>query len=431
MKLQLVGCSHHTAPVEVRERLAFNRDQAAEALARLRTRYPDAEAVLLSTCNRVELYVASELAEACPSHHDMVAFLAEFHGLDPLRLFSELFERTGEDFVRHLFTVAASLDSMVVGEAQILSQVKQAYELATSVAATGPLTNAAFQAALRVAKRVATETAIQQKRVSIPSVAVADFASQFFERFDDKHVLVIGAGEMGEETLRYLIDAGVQHISLTSRSRDRAEELAGRLAGTPRPWSDLHSLLVEADLVVSATGADEPIITAQQFWQVVHDRYQRPIFILDLAIPRDFDPEIGQMHGVYLYSIDDLAEACERNRRERQREWPKAERIIEDETRRFMTDLHHRATAPTIRRLKARADEVKAEELSRLLGKLESFLAQQGSLDPKMRAEITAAFDRLVNKLLHPPLESLRDEAEQGPPHGLLEALKRLFQLKD
>jgi glutamyl-tRNA reductase len=429
MKLQMVGCSHHTANVELRERLAFSRDQVAEALSRLRSRYPETEAVLLSTCNRVELYVASQAAEACPTHHDVVSFLAEFHGLSPAELFNDLFERTGEDFVRHLFTVAASLDSMVVGEAQILSQVKQAYELATSVAATGPLTNAAFQAALRVAKRVATETAIQQKRVSIPSIAVADFASQAFERFDDKRIVVIGAGEMGEETLRYLIDEGAREIALVNRNPLRAQELAARLAGVPRPWDDLHPLLVEADLVVGATGSKEPIVTAGEFKQIVAERYQRPVMILDLAIPRDFDPAIGDLAGVYLYSIDDLKVACERNRRDREREWPKAERIIEEETQRFMTDLNHRATAPTIRRLKERADEVKAEELARLLNKLTGPGAN--GLDPKARAEITAAFDRLVNKLLHPPLESLRDEASRGAPHGLLDALKRLFQLKD
>jgi glutamyl-tRNA reductase len=428
MKLQMVGCSHHTAKVELRERLAFNRDQAAAALAQLRTRYPETEAVLLSTCNRVELYVASQSPETCPSHHDVVSFLAEFHGLSPVELFNDLFERTGEDFVRHLFTVAASLDSMVVGEAQILSQVKQAYELATSVAATGPLTNAAFQAALRVAKRVATETAIQQKRVSSPSVAVADFASQFFERLDDKRIVVIGAGEMGEETLRYLIDEGAHDIALVNRNLARAEELSGRLAGTPRAWDDLHALLVDADLVVSATGAKEPILAEGEFKRIVAERYQRPLVILDLAIPRDFDPAIGDFAGVYLYSIDDLKTACERNRRDREKEWPKAERIIEEETRLFMTDLHHRATAPTIRRLKERADEVKSDELARLLNKLASL---DPKLDQKSRAEITAAFDRLVNKLLHPPLESLRDEARHGAPHGLLDALKRLFQLKD
>ncbi len=424
MKLQMVGCSHHTAPVAVRERLAFSRDQAADALSRLRRRYPETEAVLLSTCNRVELYVASE-SDTCPTHHDVISFLAEFHGLDPIALFNDLFERTGEDFVRHLFMVAASLDSMVVGEAQILAQVKQAYELATSVTATGPLTNQAFQAALRVAKRVTTETAIQQKRVSIPSVAVADFVPQVFERLDDKRIVVIGAGEMAEETLRYLIDGGAKEISLVGRNLERAQELAGRVGGgEPAPWSKLHPLLVAADLVVSATGASEPIVTLAEFKQIVAERFQRPVMILDLAMPRDFEPGIGDLTGVFLYSIDDLKAACEQNRREREKEWPKAERIIEDETRRFMADLHHRATAPTIRRLKERADEVKAEELARLLGKL-------AGLDGKSQGEITAAFDRLVNKLLHPPLESLRDEAQHGAPHGLLDALKRLFQLKD
>ena len=426
MKLQMVGCSHHTAGVHVRERLAFTRHQAVEALVRLRQRFPGAEAVLLSTCNRVELYVASEEPERCPSHHDVVAFLADFHGLEPIQLFDDLFERTGEDFVRHLFTVAASLDSMVVGEAQILGQVKQAYELATTASSVGPLTNAAFQAALRVAKRVATETAINQKRVSIPSVAIADFASQLFERFDDKQIVVIGAGEMGEEAVRYLLDKGATKIALVNRNFERACELSKLLsAGQPRNWEDLQPLLVEADLVISATGATLPIVTAAEFQAIDQQRYQRPLMILDLAIPRDFEPAIGDFPGVYLYSVDDLAAACARNKREREKEWPKADRIIEEETARFMADLHHRATAPTIKRLKARADEVKGEELARLLNKLGT------TADPKTKAEITAAFDRLVNKLLHPPLESLREQAAQGTPHGLLDALRRLFQLKD
>jgi glutamyl-tRNA reductase len=312
----------------------------------------------------------------------------------------------------------------VVGEAQILAQVKQAYELATSVQSVGPLTNAAFQAALRVAKRVATETAIQQKRVSIPSIAVADYARQTFERFDDKHVLVVGAGDMAEETLRYLIDAGARDVTVINRNQPRAEELVLKMQGRVQPWDKLHDCLVAADLVVSATGATEPIVAAAEFKRIVAERYQRPLMILDLAIPRDFDPSIGDLPGVYLYTIDDLSAACLRNRREREREWPKAERIIDEETARFMADLHHRATAPTIRRLKARADEVKADELKRLLARLDS-------VDPKSQEEIRLAFDRLVNKLLHPPLESLRDEAQHGAPHGLLEALKRLFQLKD
>ena len=198
MKLQMIGCSHHNSSVEIREQLAFSPDQTHVALARLRKQFPTVEVVLLSTCNRTELYTAAEENAGCPTHHDVVEFFAEFHGLSAAEIFDDLFERTGEDAIRHLFTVAASLDSMVVGEAQIFSQVKQAYETATSDDCTGPLTHAAFQSAIRVAKRVANETAINQKRVSIPSVAVLDYAKGMFETFDDKKILVIGAGEMAE-----------------------------------------------------------------------------------------------------------------------------------------------------------------------------------------------------------------------------------------
>lgn len=424
MKLQMVGCSHHNSSVQIRERLAFSPDQARLALEKWRERFPQSEAVLLSTCNRVELYLAAESPACCPSHHDVVEFVASFHGLNAVDIFDDLFERTGEDAIRHLFTVAASLDSMVVGEAQILSQVKQAYELAQAGNSTGPLTHLAFQAAIRVAKRVASETAINQKRVSIPSVAVADFARQFCERFDDKQVLVIGAGEMGEETLRYLIDEGASQITIINRRRERAESLADRTAGQVAAWEQLLDLLVQADLVVSTTGATQPIVTEEQFREISRRRFERPLFILDLAVPRDFDPRIGHYDGVYLYSLDDLSAVCQKNRRARDKEWPKAERIIEEETARFLAELHHRATGPTIRRLKSLADEVKRDELERLLNKL-------ACLDERSRLEIERSFDRLVNKLLHPPLESLRDEASAGTPHGLLEALKRLFQLSD
>ena len=425
MTIQMVGCSHHNSTVQVRERLAFTPEQTRHALEQCRQRFPDSEAVLLSTCNRVELYLATETPRHPPSHHDVVEFVADFHGLKAADIFDDLFERTGEDAVRHLFTVAASLDSMVVGEAQILSQVKRAYETAQDGDSTGPLTHLAFQAAMRVAKRVASETAINQKRVSIPSVAVGEFARQFFERFDDKLIVVIGAGEMGEETLRYLIDEGARNISVINRSRERAEALAQRTAGKAASWEQMTDLLVQGDLVVSTTGATEPIVTSQDFRVISKRRYQRPLFILDLAVPRDFDPEIANYDGVYLYSLDDLSSVCEANRHARNREWPKAEKIIDEETARFMAELHHRATGPTIRRLKSLAEDVKHDELQRLLNKLD------GSIDERSRREIGRAFDRVVNKLLHPPLESLRDEAQTGAPHGLLEALKRLFQLSD
>jgi glutamyl-tRNA reductase len=425
MKLQVIGCSHHTSSIEVRERLAFSPDQALAAMQKLRSLYPECETVVLSTCNRVELYFASESAERCPTHHQVVEFLAEFHGLSAEVVFNDLFERNGEDAVRHLFTVAASLDSMVIGEAQILSQVKQAYDQATAGEATGPLTHAAFQAAIRVAKRVVHETAISQRRVSIPSVAVADFAKQFFERFDDKQIVVIGAGEMGEETVRYLIDEGAQHITIVNRNPERARDLARRLCGKVAPWQELHRLLVEADLVVSTTGATEPIVRLEEFRRIDAERSQQPLFVLDLAVPRDFDPAIGDLLGVYLYSVDDLQKTCEANRQAREREWPKAERIIEEETARFMAELIHRSTGPTIRRLQQLANEMIDDELRRLFNKLGN------DLNERSRQEITHSIKRLVNKLLHPPLESLRDEAQRGTHHGLLDALKRLFQIHD
>lgn len=424
MKLQVIGCSHHTSSLEVRERLAFSPDQMRAVLAQLRALYPECETVVLSTCNRVELYFAAEQAERCPTRHQVVEFLADFHGLRAAEVFDALFERAGEDAVRHLFTVAASLDSMVVGEAQILSQVKQAYEQATARDTTGPLTHAAFQAAIRVAKRVARETAISQKRVSIPSVAVADFAKQFFERLDDKSVVVIGAGEMGQETVRYLIDEGAKQITIVNRNPEKACDLAATLGGRTAPWEELHQLLVHADLVVSTTGASEPIVRLDEFRNIDHERGQRVLFVLDLAVPRDFEPAIGNLPGVYLYSIDDLKQTCEANRKAREKEWPKAERIIEDETVRFLAELNHRSTGPTIRRLRQLADEMQAEELQRLFNKL-------GSTDERTQREIAHAFQRLVNKLLHPPLESLRDEAQRGTHHGLLDALKRLFQIGD
>jgi glutamyl-tRNA reductase len=351
-------------------------------------------------------------------------FLAGFHGLDAEEIVGGLYRDVGEAAIRHLFTVTSSLDSMVIGEPQILAQVKQAYQLATEQGSTGPLAHAAFQGALKTARRVAGETAIHQRRVSIPSVAVADFAQQIFEHFDDKKTLVIGAGEMAEETLGYLKAQGACDVTVVNRSAERAEEVAGRWQGRAVGWERLLEALAEADLVISTTGAGEPIVTREEFRGIEASRYERPLFILDLAVPRDFDPAIGDRPGVYLYSIDDLEEACERNRRRRDKEMPAAMRIIEQETRRFMTDLHHRVTGPVIRRFKKGWEAPKEAELERLLNKLPE-------LDERARAEVRRSFDRLVNKLMHAPLESLRKESRHGIPSALVEALSKLFHLKD
>jgi glutamyl-tRNA reductase len=425
MTLAFVGGTHRTVPLALRERLAFSAEQAAEALTRFRERFPGREGVLLSTCNRVEFYAAGAEADGPPPPPDqLVSFLAECRGIDASLLTPVLAGDRDEAVVRHLFSVAAGLDSMVLGEPQIVAQVKQAWSLAQESRTSGPLTGEMFQAALRTAKRVATETALGRERISIPSVAVADFASGVFERFDDKRVLLIGAGKMAAETLRYLRAAGARDLLIVNRTAGRAGDLAARLGARAGRFENLSAELAAADLVVSTTGATAPVVSLELFAEVELRRAGRPLVVLDLAVPRDFDPRIGQRPGVWLYSVDDLAAACAANRKSRQRELPAALTIIDEETQRFMGDLHHRSTAPVIERLRAGWNETGEAELDRLFRRLPG-------LDDTSRAEIRQAFDRYAAKLLHPPLASLRSESRAGPPHGLLDALKRLFDLKD
>lgn len=428
----MIGCSHQTAAVDFREQLSFTGDQAREAITAFRARFPACELVLLSTCNRVELYTAA--AESAPGHDldggpdrsEVLEFLAQQRHISVDRLMATMMYRSGTEAVSHLFAVAASLDSMVVGETQILSQVKEAYDLACSSGSAGPLTHAAFQAASRVAKRVQRETTIHRKRVSVPSVAVGEVASEFFETLAGKTVVLLGAGDMGRETMRYLLDAGADDIRILNRSLARAESVAEEYGGRVMAWDDLDRALIDADVVVGTTSAPEPIITLDRFKTILPLRYDRVLLILDLAVPRDVDPAVGKLEDVYLYSVDDLQAACERNRQERQRQWPKAKRIIDEETLRFVSELHHRATGPVIQRLREHAEDIRMEEWVRLNNKL-----SQLNVSDEARREIEKSLDRVVNKLLHPPLASLREAAMDGHQSSLLDAIKRLFSLGD
>jgi len=423
LNLQVVYCNHQTAKLGVRERLSFSRAQMPRAYAALRNAFPQSEWVLLSTCNRVEVYAAQEDADQTPSPQDVARFFAEFHQVPVAEFLDDLLERRGPDVVRHLFEVASSLDSMVVGEPQIVAQVKEAYILAQDHAASGPLTNALFQRALNVAKRVRTETALAEGRISIASVAVG-FARRIFDRFDDKAVLVIGAGEMAAESLRYLKDEGAKRVLIINRTRERAEELAAECGGLVRAFDDLDACLAEADVIVSTTGAFPPLVDRERFARARAGSGSKPVLILDLGVPRDFDPAVSELNDdVFLFCVDDLQAECARNRAARAQEVAGALKIVEEETGKFMAELYHRATGPIIKRLREHHHGLVDEELSRLFARLPHL--------EKNRADIERSFEQLVNKLLHPPLEVLRDEARAGTPHGLMNALKRLFRLHD
>jgi len=423
MNLQVVGCSHHQSTVAIRERLAFTEQQIRPFLDLFYTRFPQSEAVLLSTCNRTEFYAVAQKPDLIPSQQEMIEFLAQQRGLSISDINADLFVHSDRDAIEHLFNVAASLDSMVVGEAQILSQVKRAYQIAMESNGAIPLTHQVFQSAIRVARRVSNETGIHTNRVSVPSIAIGVLAKQIFERLNNKKILIVGAGEMAEETLTYVVSEGGKDIRIINRTEAKAQELADKFNGRVCDWSNLQSELATADLVVSTTGATDPIVNSEMFDHVEKVRKQKPMFILDLAIPRDFAADIGDRLNVYLYTLDDLQKECELNRASRNSEYPKAAKIITQETELFFADLRRRSSGSTIAQLRQQADKAKKVELERLMNRLEG-------LPEKQQAEIEQAFNRLVNKILHPPLKSLQDDSsnESG---SLLDALKKLFQLGD
>jgi glutamyl-tRNA reductase len=426
--LRVIGLNHRSAPLEVREQLAFSPTQAAAALTAWQDtvwhdKGTDLEAVLLSTCNRTEFYAASPEDEL-PTTEQLLQFLLEQKSSPPtgFTLASQVFSLDNAEAAEHLFAVASGLDSMVLGEVQILSQVKAAYQLALESDTVGTWIHALFQTALKAAKQVAAETDLHKHRISIPSIAVADFARRVFERFEDKKVLLFGAGEMGQETLRYLVEYGAKSITVLNRHQERAETLAAQFGGSVVDWQKRFELMIEADIVISTTSADEPVVTLADYQTLAPKRSGRTLFVLDLAVPRDFEPAIAQCAGVYLYSIDDLQEVCNRNRQERDREIPKAEKIVKRSAETFMKDMTHRRHGSVIQQLRERWTKTKDAELLRLFNKLPE-------LSEREQAEIRYAFDRLLAKYLHSPLESLRDESLDGEPHKLVDALKKLFRL--
>jgi glutamyl-tRNA reductase len=421
--LRVIGLNYRSTPLEVREQLAFSPNQVAAALTAWQDQTADIEAVLLSTCNRTEFYVATPENEL-PTTAELLEFLLDQKTCPPtgFTLASQIFTLEDAEAVEHLFAVTSGLDSMVLGEVQILSQVKAAYQLALEADTAGPCIHALFQNALKTAKKIATETALHKHRVSIPSIAVADLAQQMAGRFEDKKILVFGAGDMGQETLRYLVEYGAKSITVLNRRLERAEALASQFGGHVADWQHRIELMIDADIVVSTTSADEPVVTLADYQAIAAKRSGRTLFVLDLAVPRDFEPAIAQCAGVHLYSIDDLQEVCNRHRQNRDQEVPKAEKIVKRATEDFMKDWANRHNGPVIQQLRERWTKTKETELVRLFNKLPE-------LSEREREEIRHAFERLLAKYLHSPLESLRDEPPDGESHTLVDALKKLFRL--
>lgn len=416
MNLRAVGCNFQTAPVELREKLAFDAEKQARAVVELAARY-DAEAVVLSTCNRVELYVAPRAAG-----FDAVAFLAEVHSLSPSVVAPLLYEHLDVAAVRHLGRVAASLDSLIVGEGQIAGQVKQAFEQAQLLGTTGPLLNALFPHALRTAKRVRTETGIAKGHVSVSSVAV-DYVRQVFDHFDDKTVLVIGAGKMGRLTLKHLQSLKPKRILVTNRSPQKAIEVAALCGGQSIAWEQLDDTLVTADIVLSTTGAPEPIMPRSRFEAKVLPRMTHTMVVLDIAVPRDFDPTIHDGDRVCVFNIDDLTRVREQTIAKRQRHLAPAEAIVEAEVRRFVDDWNRRRSGPVIGQLTAEVDKLRVEVVAPLIAKL------NGKLTPEEKKSVEYAFRLFQSKLLHGPIAALQEASRENEHRPLMEALKKLFRL--
>jgi glutamyl-tRNA reductase len=423
MKLLVVGCSYRTTPVELRERLGFDEARLPRALEELDSRY-DCEAVILSTCNRVELYTARSGPIAGPDAELLAEFLSEFHGVAKNELQPHLYQHAGTEAVRHLFRVIASLDSMIVGEGQIAGQVKRAYELAQKCGTAGPLLNALFQHAARVAGRVRSETGIARGRVSVSSAAVA-YVRQVFDRFEDKKILVIGAGKMGELTLRHLRHLRPHQILVTNRSPDKAQAVAAGCGGTPVPWEQLDEVLTRADIVLSTTGAPEPIVTLERYEAIRARRKGGPIVILDIAVPRDFDPRIHDGDQTCLFNIDDLKRIRDRTLQDRLQHVGPAEAIVEQEQQRFVSEWSRRRHGPVIARLTEEFEAKRQAVLQQLMKRL------NGRLTEADTALIEGAFRLYQNQCLHGPISALTEEPHESGGHTLLEALRKLFRLHD
>jgi len=411
LEILSIGVSHHTAPIAVRERVAVAPDRLEDALRDLCSRPGIEEAMIVSTCNRLEIYAAVSGEEGAAAAR---AFLRE---REPT-IDRHLYENRGLAAVRHLFRVCSSLDSMVIGEPQILGQVKEAFRRAEQARTVGRILSRSVQRAFTVAKRVRTNTQIGAAAVSVGFAGV-ELARKVLGTLEGRSAMLVGAGEIGTLAARHLAGAGCRDLHVVNRSRERAEALAAELGATAHPWDALFDLLVRCDVVVCSTSAQEPILTRERVQEAMRKRRHRPLLIVDLAVPRDVDPRANEVADVYLYDVDDLDRVMEENRESRRREAALAEGIVEREAQAFYAALHNEAE-PLLRAIRLQAEEIVRNEIARTLGRKE--------FDESQRAGLEALGRAIVNKLLHLPTTRIR-EAGLEDDGALLAAAASLFGL--
>lgn len=422
MSLVVVGLSHHTSALELRERLHFPPESIPGALLSLSKRLDGGAAVILSTCNRVELY-----AHTPASRHDLGAvlraFLSEHRGVPEAEFANALYTYAGREAAAHLFRVASSLDSLVVGEGQILGQVHDAYMLAHAQQTTDKVLSSLFQRAFAVAKDVRTRSGIGAGRVSVASVAV-DLAVSIFMELAGKTVMIIGSGEMGEATMRHLRERGAGEPLLVNRTVEKARELAHRLGGRPIALDELDAHLHRADIVITSAAADEAILDSDRMERALKRRGNDPVFVIDIAVPRNVDPAVGALDNVYLYDVDALREVADANLEARRAEIARCMELVDAGVERFDQWLHGLVAEPTILSMSEELNAIRERELAKTLAALPE-------LDEKQREEIAYLTRRIVNSILQQPMTQLKHEVTHHDPGTVLHIVKRIFGLKE
>lgn len=419
MHLAVLGINHKTAPVELREKVSLNEAGCAALTGNLLDIDAITEVVPLSTCNRTEIYVVASRPEV--GRREMLTALAAQTATDTGELEGCVYFYEGEQVAGHLYRVAGSLDSMVVGEAQILGQIKEAYETSHERESTSILLNRLFRHALEVGKRVRSETKIGENPVSVSSIAV-ELAKKVFEDLSGKTVMLIGAGEMTELTATYLIDEGIANIFVSNRTIERARAMADRFDGRAVPFEALADYLPLTDILISSTGAPHYVVRKGQVERAMRMRRNQPIFFIDIAVPRDIDPGVNDVYNAFLYDIDDLNEVAVANAQAREKEARRAEGIIVQEVDSFMRWMSSLEVVPTITALREMGESIKQAELDRVLGKLESLSREE-------RNRIEAMASGIVNKILHGPTVELKQAANERGGYLYIESMRRLFKL--